>query len=231
MSISALSNPALIAQELQKEANEDASNAANAESVREQGVEFLQLLLVQLENQNPLEPTDTNELTNQLLQQSQLEQQIRTNEKLDSFLTQLEANAGFSSINYIGNEVEVLGNNGVIQNNQAQWSYVVDGEADFVELTVTDAAGNVLYQEEGNTIVDAHTFTFNAADSDIPLEEGQSVFLFVNALDESGESLDGLISSYVTVDGVDGSGSSEVITAGNAQYSLPEILKITSASQ
>ncbi len=230
MSVSALSNPALIVQNLQSDEAKSALDAANADNTREQSVEFLQLLLIQLQNQNPLEPTDTNELTNQLLVQSQLEQQIKTNEKLDAFLTQLEANAGFASLSYIGNRVEILSNNAVVQNGKAEWSYVIDGEPEAIELTVTDGAGNVLYQEEGQTGVGPHSFTMNAIDASGAIEDGTGVFLFVNAIDEDGQSLDGLISTYAMIDGVDGSGKTEVLTAGNVQYSLIDVLKITNGS-
>lgn len=226
MSVSALSNAQYIAQNLNSSATDDAVTANNNEATRAKSVEFLQLLLIQLENQNPLEPTDTNELTNQLLTQSQLEQQIQTNEKLDAFLKQLEANAAFQSLSYIGNRVEILGNNGVVQNGKAEWSYIVDGTPKDIELTVTDAAGNILHKEAGSKGIGPHNFTLDGTG----IEEGTGVFLFINALDDNGESLDGLVTTYVTIDGVDGSSGTEQVTAGNVQYKLSDVLKITSNS-
>ena len=44
--------------------------------------DFLTLLMTQLTNQNPLDPTDTNEFTSQLATYSGLEQQIATNESM-----------------------------------------------------------------------------------------------------------------------------------------------------
>ncbi len=48
--------------------------------------QFLTLLTTQLQNQDPLSPMDSTEFTNQLVQFSQVEQQITSNQKLDSLL-------------------------------------------------------------------------------------------------------------------------------------------------
>ena len=53
---------------------------------------FLTLLTTQLKYQDPLDPMDTAEFTNQLVQYSSVEQAIQTNEKLDSVNNNLLAN-------------------------------------------------------------------------------------------------------------------------------------------
>ena len=47
---------------------------------------FLLLLTTQLKNQNPLDPLDTNQFTQQLVQFAGVEQQIRTNESLEALV-------------------------------------------------------------------------------------------------------------------------------------------------
>lgn len=66
--------------------------------------QFLQLLTTQLQNQNPLDPTDPNQFTSELVQYGALSQQIDTNTKLDtlsstmsSILTQVSLLASASS--------------------------------------------------------------------------------------------------------------------------------------
>lgn len=48
---------------------------------------FLQLLIAQMRNQDPTNPTDTSEYTSQLAQLSSVEQAVQTNAKLDSLLS------------------------------------------------------------------------------------------------------------------------------------------------
>ena len=47
---------------------------------------FLTLLTTQLQNQNPLDPLDTNQFTQQLVQFAGVEQQIKQNEQLKSLI-------------------------------------------------------------------------------------------------------------------------------------------------
>ena len=48
---------------------------------------FLQLLIAQLKNQDPTQPTDSTQFVSQLASFSAVEQQVQTNSKLDSLLT------------------------------------------------------------------------------------------------------------------------------------------------
>jgi flagellar basal-body rod modification protein FlgD len=66
--------------------------------------QFLSLLTTQLQNQNPLDPTDPNQFTQEMVQYGALSQQIDTNAKLDSLgttmssiLTQVSLLAGQSA--------------------------------------------------------------------------------------------------------------------------------------
>ena len=49
---------------------------------------FLQLLIAQMRNQDPTNPTDSTEYMSQLAQLSSVEQAVQTNAKLDSLLSQ-----------------------------------------------------------------------------------------------------------------------------------------------
>lgn len=53
--------------------------------------EFLGLLMTQLTNQNPLDPTDTTEFTSQIVSYAGLEQQVNTNSYLSSMTDTMSA--------------------------------------------------------------------------------------------------------------------------------------------
>lgn len=85
---------------------------SNAQSTSQQSVtlaedfdDFLVLLTTQLQNQDPLAPMDSTEFTNQLVQFSQVEQSINTNEKLDSLVQMQMSNLSSMALNFIGMEV------------------------------------------------------------------------------------------------------------------------------
>ena len=70
---------------------------------------FLTLLTTQLQNQNPLDPLDTNQFTQQLVQFAGVEQQLRSNDQLKS-LVEIEKSAqSTQALIYVGNNVAVDG--------------------------------------------------------------------------------------------------------------------------
>ena len=60
--------------------------------------DFLQLLVAQLKNQDPTNPTDATTFVSQLASFSAVEQQVNTNSKLDALLTQTELSQAGSVI-------------------------------------------------------------------------------------------------------------------------------------
>jgi len=73
------------------------STTSSSSALKLGTTDFLQLLMTQLTNQNPLDPTDPTEFTSQLATYSGLEQQISMNDtlstmsdSLSSLLTQVQ---------------------------------------------------------------------------------------------------------------------------------------------
>jgi flagellar basal-body rod modification protein FlgD len=67
--------------------------------------QFLTLLTTQLQNQDPLNPMDSTEFTNQLVQFSQVEQSINTNQKLDSLLALQLGTISSTALGYVGMDI------------------------------------------------------------------------------------------------------------------------------
>ena len=67
---------------------------------------FLTLLTSQLKNQDPLSPMDSTQFTNQLVQFSQVEQQININSNLSSLIGLTQQNIASNVVNYIGKTIE-----------------------------------------------------------------------------------------------------------------------------
>src|SRR3977135_1872419 len=63
---------------------------------------FLQLLTTQLQNQNPLDPLDTNQFTQQLVQFASVEQQLKTNDQLSSLIALQQMTQATQALNFVG---------------------------------------------------------------------------------------------------------------------------------
>ena len=70
---------------------------------------FLTLLTTQLQNQNPLDPLDTNQFTQQLVQFAGVEQQLKSNDQLKSLIDIEKSAQATAALAYVGNTVAVDG--------------------------------------------------------------------------------------------------------------------------
>lgn len=86
--------------------NDAAGKNAATNSLNGDFETFLRLLTTQLQNQDPLDPTDSTEFVAQLANFSSVEQQVQTNTKLDSMITALSSSSATRAADFIGKQVE-----------------------------------------------------------------------------------------------------------------------------
>ncbi len=134
---------------------------------------FLTLLTTQLRYQDPLDPMDTAEFTNQLVQYSAVEQSIQTNAKLDKLLSMNMSNLGAQAVSYIGKVAQVLGDVMPLENGQAKATYTLDKNVVTATISVKDVNGKIVYSEQGKITAGTHEFTWDGKDSNgNQLEDG-----------------------------------------------------------
>ncbi|MBO0343894.1 flagellar hook assembly protein FlgD [Roseibium sp. CAU 1637] len=108
---------------------------------------FLSLLTTQVTHQDPLDPLDSAEYTNQLVQYSAVEQSIQTNSYLEDLLASFESSRASSYVSYLGEEVTASGATTMLRDGNANWQYSVqEGAGGRVE--VRNALGAVVYGED-----------------------------------------------------------------------------------
>lgn len=206
------------------------SSSTSEDELEESKIEFLELLLTQLENQDPLDPMDVNEWTAQLVAYSQLEQQMEMNTELSEISSLLTQNAVSSNFSYIGQTVEVSTDISLASNDsgtlEASWNYSIEETPSSVTLTVTDADGNTVWEGEGTLSSGASTLTLDEEDLD-GISDGDLLYLSVSAIDANGDSIDTETSSYLNVDGVQSDDDTVYLTSGSLSFTLDDILKIS----
>lgn len=224
-SISALAGTTLVQSSQTTTDTTSSSSSSDTSTLEEDKADFLTLLLTQLENQNPLDPMDTDEYTQQLVSYSQLEQQMEINQSLSTISSQLAQSAVSSNLSYIGQTVEVDTNIAVAEDDSAHWAYSIDGTASDVYLTVTDEDGNVFWTGTGDNASGVNALDLDL--SDLGVTEGTPLYLSINAQDSQGNSLDSSVSSFVKVDGVQSDGDTMYLTSGGLSFTSDDVLKIT----
>lgn len=189
--------------------------------------QFLQLLVTQLKNQDPLNPMDSQAFVSQLAQFSSLEAQQNTNTKLDSLLTYQSSIQNTIVSNLIGKEVSYSGSS-VSLATTADISYTPSADATNVTLTISDSSGaTVRTVTLGEQTSGEKTYTWDGKDaSGKKLSDGAYTVSF-SASDSSGASVDVTTKSKGTVTGIsyDGSSTYLVLDSG-AKIQIGDVTEI-----
>src|SRR6186713_986971 len=82
---------------------------------------FLTLLTTQLKNQDPTSPMDSNQFTQQLVQFSQVEQQIQSNSNLKTLIAQGQSSASAMAMDFLGKKVSILNGQAPLSGGEANW--------------------------------------------------------------------------------------------------------------
>ena len=188
---------------------------------------FLQLLTAQLKNQNPLDPLDTNAFTQQLVQFSSVEQQLKTNDFLSALVQANTNSVQTNAVNYIGKTVAASGTRSELINNQAVWNFSLKDAADTV-VTIKDANGNVVYTEQGRLQGGAGQFTWNGETSSGAKAPNGTYSITMTGVNAEGVNVP--ISTEFTgvVSGVDFTGSEPVLLIGTTRVNLSGVTSIKS---
>jgi flagellar basal-body rod modification protein FlgD len=106
---------------------------------------FISLLVASMQNQDPMNPTDSKDMTSQLAQIQSLESTEQMNTKLDSLVKAISAGQGYGLMAAIGRYAKVAsGSVSLDPNVGAAASVVADQSYASVEVTMTDAGGKVV---------------------------------------------------------------------------------------
>lgn len=106
---------------------------------------FLKLLTTQMQNQDPLNPMDSTQYTQQLAQYSQLEQTVKQSGTLTAILDRLGQQDMGQAAGLIGREARFDSDLAGLDAGPARWRYQIDGAAADADIRIADAAGNTVY--------------------------------------------------------------------------------------
>src|ERR1700726_2667565 len=124
---------------------------------------FLQLLTTQLQNQNPLDPLDTNQFTAQLVEFASVEQQINMNSNLQTLISMQQTSQSLQALQLVGSNVTINSNTAALSNataSPATWGFTSPAPATG-NVTITSATGQVAFTGTVSLSSGSQTFTWN----------------------------------------------------------------------
>jgi flagellar basal-body rod modification protein FlgD len=187
---------------------------------------FITLLTAQLQHQDPLNPTNTDTFTQELIQLSGVEQQLTTNQTLSSMNTDLSTITQANGLGYVGKTVTASGATSPLQNGSAQWDYTLNSAAQNVTLNVKDSNGNTVYSTSGDTTSGQHSFSWNGTNSGGTTVTSGDYTLSVTATDSTGAAVSTTTTMVGQVTGVDTSGGTTQLQLGDIQVPIGNVTAI-----
>jgi flagellar basal-body rod modification protein FlgD len=186
---------------------------------------FLTLLTTQLQNQNPLDPLDTNQFTQQLVQFASVEQQLKTNDQLSSLVSLQQTAQSTQALGFVGKTAVVSGNTAALTNSSATWDLTVPTAAN-VTVTLTNSTGQTVYTNNYNVSAGNQTFGWDGKGTDGTQYPDGNYTMTTTAKDTAGNVV--AVTSQVqgVVDSVDLTQSPPLLSIGGNNYTVSQIQKI-----
>ena len=197
------------------------------QSLAENFDDFLLMLTTQLQHQDPLSPTDATEFTNQLVQFSQLEQQISQSSKIEDLIALQQAAASIGAVSYLGKTVEVQSDLTLLEDGNATFSYDMPAGAVNASIAILDSTGRFITTFSADTTPGRHDADWNGTDMQGVLQPEGPYTVVVSAVDADDIPFDAVPVFFTgTADAVWQSDGQTFITVGPLEIPLDRILSV-----
>lgn len=209
-------------------ADSTASSTDATKSLTQDYNTFITLLTTQLQNQDPLQPMDSSQFTQQLVQFSSVEQQIKANTNLTQLISLQQANAGVTMLGFIGKEVEVNSNKLVYQGNgdPTSFSYNLSNVSSDTTVTIKNSQGQVVRNVDASGAIGKHELIWDGKDSGGIVQPAGTYTVSVTATASDGSALTPTVDTFGVVTGVEATSSGAVLAVGDQQISANSVLSV-----
>jgi flagellar basal-body rod modification protein FlgD len=215
------------------EINSSASSAAllpTAQSNVMAKDDFLNLLITQLQNQDPLNPTDSTEFTAQLAQFSSLEQLSNVNENLME-LKHFQASINNSqAVTLIGKAITAAGNSiQLTDDGPVQCDFSLNHDAAVVVANIYDSTGKFVADFESRNLSDGqHALFWDGTDKHGNRMASGNYTFEILAADAKGRDIGSTTFYSGTVDRVTFENDTSYLMSGDQKIALGDVIEVAS---
>jgi flagellar basal-body rod modification protein FlgD len=208
------------------------SSAAAASALATQQIagnfqSFLTLLTTQLQNQNPLDPLDTNQFTQQLVEFAGVQQQLNTNDSLATLVSLQQTAQSTQALGFVGKTAVVNGNTAALTDSSATWDLSVPTNSN-LNISITSSTGQTVFT--GNYAANAGSsqpFTWNGLGNDGTQYPDGQYKLTATAADSAGNNVAITTQIQGVVSSVDLTQSPPLLSINGQTYTVSQIQSIT----
>src|SRR3984885_3666664 len=205
-----------------------AANALASQQIAGNFQSFLTLLTTQLQNQNPLDPLDTNQFTQQLVEFAGVQQQLNTNDSLATLVSLQQTAQSTQALGFVGKTAVVDGSTTNLVNSAANWNLSVPTNSN-VAITIANTTGQNVFS--GNYPVTAganQAFAWDGKGNDGTQWPDGKYTMTATALDASGNPVAVSTQIQGVVNSVDLTQSPPLLSINGQTYTVNQIKSISS---
>src|SRR5258708_1683490 len=187
---------------------------------------FLTLLTTQLQNQNPLDPLDTNQFTQQLVQFAGVEQQLKTNDQLTTLVSLQQTTQSTQALTFVGKTAVVDGSTAALTKSSATWDLSVPTNSN-VNISITNSTGQTVFSGSyGVNSGNNQPFTWDGKGNDGTQWPDGKYKLTATAADSAGNSVAVTTQIQGVVSSVDLTQSPPLLSINGQTYTVNQIKSI-----
>lgn len=210
--------------------NGSTQTKSDSETLASNFTQFLQLLTTQLKNQNPLDPLDTNQFTQQLVQFAQVEQQLKSNDQLSTLVALQKSTQQTQALGYVGTTVAVDGASAQLKDKSATWVLTSPRPAS-ATITVTSSTGETVYSTTRTLQAGSQDFVWDGKGIDGAKQWQDGTYkITVTAKDVNAQSVNVSTEVQGVVDSVDMTVDPPVLSIAGQTFTLDKIKRVLAAA-
>jgi flagellar basal-body rod modification protein FlgD len=190
--------------------------------------DFLNLLITQLQNQDPLKPTDSVEFTAQLAQFSSLEQLSNVNDNLEHLQNYQASINNSQAVALIGKDVTAKGNSLQLTDGEpVGCNFNLEASAAVVMMSIYDSTGEFVKSFEGqNLTAGQHTLHWDGLDKD-GNQVSDGIYAFeILAADAEGQNIKATTLFSGIIDKVMFENNQAYLLSGDHKIALGDVIRV-----
>jgi len=201
------------------------ATAVDQDTLAKNFSQFLTLLTTQLKNQNPLDPLDTNQFTQQLVQFAQVEQQLKQNDQLATLVSLQKTAQSTQALNFVGETVVVDGSTASLANGKANWTLNVPKPAT-VTLNIRNATGQNVFTSTYTMQAGLNDFTWDGKSTNGTQWPAGNYTMAVTAKDTTGQTIAVPTEVQGVVNSADLTQNPPVLQVAGSDFTLDKIKRV-----
>ena len=207
------------------------ANTANSDrqAIAKNFDQFLTLLTTQLKAQDPTAPLNTNDFTAQLVQFASVEQQIKSNDTLNSLLQTTQTSNAANALGFVGKTISASGVTTYLQNNSAKWSINAE-RGGTATITIKNEAGSIVATKTMTVNTGPQDFTWDGKTNGDATAPAGKYTITVTGKDTNNQSFNIATSISGVVDKVDLTTSPATVMIGTIGIPMDRIKTIGNGS-